>query len=1011
MAKKKLAKKTYVTCVKSEINPNFKSRKKSVYRGRVVKKNEPPISYKESHSIGRRQSTHVPTYSESGRLYYDLYVKYGLTDCFASRDDKVAREPNHVCGFDSDISDTTTVACNETSSHSLGRKTPDFKKKRKQASKRNRNVAQSPQPSILYPRREASLNAEAKVNMLFESSKGCKLRRRSLPAATSKVAEDVSDSINENQDCVSSRRRASRLRASDPPISYSPPRKRLAGLNAMAIISAFMKSPKPTPSSDAKHRRRGKHSKASPNLLTGENDSLMNAEGQSVCTASSNQTQVPTQSNSLSALAPVSSDAKLRPSSVVPTVERFQSHKVISYGSKCIGVENISRQIIHVPSQSQSLPGPSCSSPVPQRLFPPSCSSTPPRTASSVMSNANISPQQNHSMLVLPDTSFNSSPRSELLLPADVHTCFPSQFYVSPFNHTSALQPHTFFMSPTLIHSLPSSSFHFLHTSPFTTTYMHSPAPMPTNYMLPMPVSPIYNAFSHGGFGSCIFPRPVFSTQSIPPLAPSTPVPPQPTALACELGNSQVHNTLAYEPPKRVDRAVSPMPEMKCESAFSSACTVQVKKTPIKRVSPEKKQFPCLWVWEGTPNERPVFEKPDSPPVARMCYPSMRHEKDGMVVCPGDNVLLCSGPDRHSAPHVAKVTALFDNPDNVAFTSPTDSLIRTGYASSVQFSSFSSNMGYINVCAGTKMMALLWYYRPDSLTPPRRSGVVECELFASRHCDVNPVDCIDDRAYVLSAAPYARFMALAKYKQEARTHRRPISAVPQIPTTAPCDAATASTSTEVSPGDTSEFPEDATPSNVFLCRAWYDFRSRRVIRHLKSFSSNLDNDGNNSNNNNGGSSNSNKPSQRQQERHLDTSSPVHPPATNSSSTLLTLVPPLLSLPSPSVLPPEVAVSEEEADVNEAEVAVAESVEEISNGRAVLEKTADVSINWGDHGEQIALSLGGAPLSPSPKKSDAVPAASPSSAATPASAPESVSTLAPQPPHMLLSSSSSSSSPS
>ncbi|KAL5966418.1 Bromo adjacent homology domain-containing 1 protein [Taenia solium] len=944
MAKKKLAKKTCMTCVKSEVNPNFKSRKKSAYRGRVVKKNEPPVSYKESHSIGRRQSTHVPTYSESGRLYYDLYVKYGLTDCFASRDDKVAREPNHICGFDSDISDTTTVACNETSSHSLGRKTPDFKKKRKQASKRNRTVAQSPQSSILYPRREASLNAEAKVNMLFESSKGCKLRRRSLPAATSKVAEDVSDSINENQDCVSSRRRASRLRASDPPTSYSPPRKRLAGLNAMAIISAFMKSPKPTPSSDAKHRRRGKHPKASPNLLTGENDSLMNVEGQSVCTASSNQAQVPTQSNSLSALAPVSSDAKLRPSSVVPTVERFQSHKVISYGSKCIGVENISRQIIHVPSQSQSLPGPSCSSPVPQRLFPPSCSSTPPRTASSAMSTANVSPQQNHSMLVLPDTSFNSSPRSELLLPADVHTCFPSQFYVSPFNHTSALQPHAFFMSPTLIHSLPSSPFHFLHTSPFTTTYMHSPAPMPTNYMLPMPVSPIYNAFSHGGFGSCIFPRPVFSTQSIPPLAPSTPVPPQPTALACELGNSQVHNTLAYEPPKRVDRAVSPMPEMKCESAFSSACAVQVKKTPIKRVSPEKKQFPCLWVWEGTPNERPVFVKPDSPPVARMCYPSMRHEKDGMVVCPGDNVLLCSGPDRHSAPHVAKVTALFDNPDN-----------------------------------GTKMMALLWYYRPDSLTPPRRSGVVECELFASRHCDVNPVDCIDDRAYVLSAAPYARFMALAKYKQ-------------------------------VSPGDISEFPEDATPSNVFLCRAWYDFRSRRVIRHLKSFSSNIDNDGSNSNND-GGSSNSNKPCQRQQERHLDTSSPVHPPATNSSSTLLTLVPPLLSLPSPSVLPPEVAVSEEEADMNEAKVAVAVSVEEISNGRAVLEKTADVSINWGDHGEQIALSLGGAPLSPSPKKSDAIPAASPSSAATPASAPESVSTLVPQPPHMLLSSSSSSSSPS
>lgn len=62
-------------------------------------------------------------------------------------------------------------------------------------------------------------------------------------------------------------------------------------------------------------------------------------------------------------------------------------------------------------------------------------------------------------------------------------------------------------------------------------------------------------------------------------------------------------------------------------------------------------------------------------------------------------------------------------------------------------------------------MALLWYYRPESLVPPRRNGVIDCELFASRHCDVNPVDCIDDLAYVFSALPYARFMAFTKYKQ------------------------------------------------------------------------------------------------------------------------------------------------------------------------------------------------------------------------------------------------------
>ncbi|EUB63382.1 Bromo adjacenty domain-containing 1 protein [Echinococcus granulosus] len=756
MAKGKLTRKNCLTSVKSRINPKHKSRKNSVYSRRAVKKNQPPISYKESHSIGRRQSTHVPTYNESGRLYFDLYVKYGPTDCFANKEDKVTKESNHSCGFDSDISDTTTVACNDASSHSPGKKKLDLKKKREQTSRRNRNVVQSPRSSVLYTRREASLNAEAKVNMLFESPKECRLKRKSSPVSlTPKVREDVSGPINENSDCASSRRRASRLRISDPPISYSPPKKRLAGLNATAIISAFMKSPKPTPSSDAKPRRCGKQSKASPSQLAGQDDSLVNVKRQSACIVSSNQSQVPNHSNPLTAVA------------------------------------------------------------------------------------------------------------------------------------------------------------------------------------MPMP-----------------------------PPAPAAPAPPQPTSLACELGSSQVHSTLAREPPKQVDRAVSPMPEMKCDSASSSACNVLVKKTPTKRVSPEKKQAPCLWVWEGTPNERPVFVKPDSPPVARMCYPSMRHEKDGMVVCPGDNVLLCSGPDRHSAPHVAKVTALFDNPDN-----------------------------------GTKMMALLWYYRPDSLTPPRRSGVVECELFASRHCDVNPVDCIDDRAYVLSAAPYARFMALAKYKQEARTHRRSISAVPRIAAATPRDATATSTSTEVFAGNISEFPEDAIPSNVFLCRAWYDFRSRRVMRHLKSLNSNLDNGGNS---NNGSFSNSSKTShQQQQQQQLDTSSPVQPPAVNSSCTLLTLAPPLLSLPSPPVLRPE-----EEAAENEAEAAVAEAVEEISNGRTVLEKTADISINWSDHGEQIALSLGGAPLSPSPKKPDAAPVtSSPTSATTPTSAPGPVPTSTSQPPHMLLSSSS------
>ncbi|KAL7059992.1 hypothetical protein AAHC03_09234 [Spirometra sp. Aus1] len=211
---------------------------------------------------------------------------------------------------------------------------------------------------------------------------------------------------------------------------------------------------------------------------------------------------------------------------------------------------------------------------------------------------------------------------------------------------------------------------------------------------------------------------------------------------------------------------------------------------PDKTVPINASEFSSeLWQWEGTAQSRYVFSKPDSLPKKQLCYPSIRHQRDGMVVSTGDNVLLCSGPNRLNAPHVAKVTALFPDPET-----------------------------------GTKMMALMWYYRPESLTPPRRN-CVECELFASRHCDVNPVDCIEDRAYVLSAAAFARFMAITKYKQECRKHWRSILAVPPR------------RSSEGSPEydchcSENEFPEDATLSNIFLCRAIYDIKSRRVTRNL-----------------------------------------------------------------------------------------------------------------------------------------------------------------------------------
>ncbi|KAM7536174.1 hypothetical protein Aperf_G00000097864 [Anoplocephala perfoliata] len=901
MARDKATGRTHGKAVNPRLKPPARPRKKPVRRKRSLKKNESQLSYKDSHSIGRRKSTNVPTYNESGRLFYDLYVKYGPSDSFVIKEEKAP-----VGGFESDISDTTTVACNDNSGPSTANRKVSAKRRKRRVVKRRQTLTEP--RFATNSRREASLNAEAKVNMLFESTKENKYKRKSLPPPPSTSvkgeASESGDKISGTPTSIKRFSRAKRARISEPLPTFSPPQKRLAGLNAMAIISACIKSP--SPSSGTKSRvRRGRPPKSSLALSAEEVSTSSNANAQSdpIKSNPSPTTQTLSTSNAVTTVATVSTDAKVVPTSVVPTVERFQSRKVISYGSKCIGVENISRQIIHVPSQAQCVPGPSCSTPMqqpqqqcifsPPGVFPPAPASSP---------HTLPSPPQNHSMIILPDSSF-SSPNP--IVPTDIHPYFTTnQLYLSPFSgHSPALQPHqTFYMSsPTVFHSIPSSSpFQFLSTTPFA--YMQSSAVVPTthttNYMLPVPV---YNTFSSGGFGGCIVPRPMFAAPlPIPHLQPQ----PQ-TSLVAEVGSPPV----VHQPPQHIDRAVSPMPESGISTPVpTTTATINITSTPIKKASTnkktltvEKKPAPCLWAWVGVPSEKRVFLKPDSPSVTRLCYPSMRHQKDGMVVSLGDNVLLCSGPDRHTAPHVAKVTALFNDPD-------TD----------------------------TKMMALLWYYRPESLVPPRRNGVVECELFASRHCDVNPVDCIDDRAYVLSAAPYARFMALAKYKQECRTHRRPVTIVPPLPQ-ASGDVAPQNSSSHAAAGagDTSEFPEDATPSNVFLCRAWYDFHSRRVIRHLKFLTAN--NNSNSTNNN----PTTTTTTTTKQPQPVTSSSPVGPTA-SIASTLDTVE------VSEPVIPLQIPSSEE---------ATGTTVDDVSNGRAVLETTAELSINWADHGEQIAMSLG------------------------------------------------------
>lgn len=610
MARGKATGITHAKTANSKLTPPARPRKKPIRKKRTLKKNESQLSYKDSHSIGRRKSTNVPTYNESGRLYYDLYVKFGPSDSFATKEEKVPKESNNYGGFESDISDTTTVACNDNSGPSTANRKISAKRRKRRTVKKRVTLAE---PQFSNSRREASLNAEAKVNMLFESTKESKYRRRSSPALPStSVKGEATESGDKSSETPTSKKRisrAKRTRVSEPLPILSPPQKRLAGLNAMAIISACIKSP--TSYSGTKSRVRRGRPKSSTPLSTEVVKTLTNAVAQSSPIKSypspTTQTQALSTSNAATTMANVSTDAKVVPTSVVPTVERFQSRKVISYGPKCIGVENISRQIIHVPSQAQCVPGPSCSTPMQQQcifsppgVFPPIPVSSP----------HTVSSPQNHSMIVLPDSSF-SSPTP--IVPTDIHPCFTTnQFYLSPFSgHSPALQPHqTFYMSsPTVFHSMPSSSpFQFLSTTPFA--YMQSSTVMPTthttNYMLPMPLTSVYNTFSSGGFGGCIVPRPMFTAPlPIPHLQPQ----PQ-TSLVAEVGSPPV----VHQPPQRIDRAVSPMPESGIPT--SAPTTINVTSTPIKRASTNKKAMmvektpaPCLWVWVGEPSEKRVFLK------------------------------------------------------------------------------------------------------------------------------------------------------------------------------------------------------------------------------------------------------------------------------------------------------------------------------------------------------------------------------------------------------------------
>jgi len=186
------------------------------------------------------------------------------------------------------------------------------------------------------------------------------------------------------------------------------------------------------------------------------------------------------------------------------------------------------------------------------------------------------------------------------------------------------------------------------------------------------------------------------------------------------------------------------------------------------------------WAWVGEGCEQKVYLNNEEPPVPRICYSSMKHV-EGDVVSPRDCILLASGNRKKDLPFVAKVTALWENPDD-----------------------------------GEMCMSLLWYYRPEHLDCGRRPCDQPDEIYASRHRDHTSVACIEDKCYVMTFNEYCRYRKFLKMVDEG-VQSPSLNIVPD----------------PVNGYDRANLLPDCRVANdrVFLCRRVYDSRLRRLFKN------------------------------------------------------------------------------------------------------------------------------------------------------------------------------------
>ncbi|KAJ8684493.1 hypothetical protein QAD02_020285 [Eretmocerus hayati] len=184
------------------------------------------------------------------------------------------------------------------------------------------------------------------------------------------------------------------------------------------------------------------------------------------------------------------------------------------------------------------------------------------------------------------------------------------------------------------------------------------------------------------------------------------------------------------------------------------------------------------WSWEGGAFEAKVYLTNEESAIRR-CYAKMRHES-GDVLQPRDCVLLKSGPRKADLPFVAKIAALWENPED-----------------------------------GEMMFSLLWYYRPEHTEQGRSDKDSDDEVFASRHRDANSVACIEDKCYILTFHEYCR------YRKNIRRIEEGLDSPGLI----------------VPPGDQrypreARIPQTPVPQDMVLfCRRVYDYRGKKLVKN------------------------------------------------------------------------------------------------------------------------------------------------------------------------------------